>query len=279
MSSYQCPRSISLSLGVRFALVATLLALCRADAPAQSPAQYGIADLGTFGGAIAAALDINDYGSAIVGQAQTSSGANHAFLVGYGHPTPEDLGTLGGAESTAFAFGWDAVSGSSQTKTGQEHAFSYGLFPDTGMKDLGTLGGTWSAAYGAEYQIVVGASKTAGDKLTRAFSYRNGTMTALPFDWGGDSVARDVTGDLVVGYACTTGNASCHAFSFRLSTNTAVDLGSLGGNSVANSANYAEQIAGRRRSPSRRPGMRSSTRTDRSSILERSAAPTAKRST
>ena len=244
MSSDQRPRSVSLSFGLRAALIGIAVLLSRADVPTQSATPYGIKDLGTFDGGSAGALDVNEYGSAIVGQAQTSSGANHAFLFGYGHPTPEDLGTLGGAQSTAFAFGWDAVSGSSQTASGQEHAFSYGLFPDTGMKDLGTLGGTWSAAYGADYQIIVGASKTAGDARTRAFSYANGTMSALPFDWGGDSVARDVTGELTVGYACTSGNASCHAFSFRNSNGAVADLGSFGGNSVANSVNYAEQIAG-----------------------------------
>src|SRR5262245_42183103 len=108
MSSHQRRSFVSLSLVVRVGLVAIRVAWCRADAPAQSPAAYGIVDLGTFGGQSAAVFDVNDFGSGMVGQMQTAGGANHAF-VRYGGTLPEDLGTLGGAESTAFAFGWDAV--------------------------------------------------------------------------------------------------------------------------------------------------------------------------
>src|SRR5262245_29498323 len=115
MSSHQRRRSVSVSLLVRVALVAVGIALCRADTPAQSPAAYQVMGLGTFGGSSGEVFDVNEFGSAIVGQMQTATGANHAFLLGYGHALPKDLGTLGGAESTAFAFGWTAIAGSSQT--------------------------------------------------------------------------------------------------------------------------------------------------------------------
>ena len=67
-------------------------------------------------------------------------------------------------------------------------------------------------------------------------------MSALPISRGGDSVATAITGDRVVGYACTAGNASCRAFSIE--NGIVEDLGSLGGNSAANSLNYYGQTVG-----------------------------------
>jgi len=239
MISRQGRKSIPLS--VRVAIIGIVVALCRADVPTQSASQYGIADLGTLGGVAASASDVSEYGQAMVGQAQTSTGVYHAFV--QGRSGLKDLGALGGARSSAFAVGGDSIVGQAQTTSGQEHAFSYSLY-NAGAKmiDLGTLGGTWSAAYGTEYGIVVGASKTIGDARLQAFAYTNGAISRLAFDWGGDSAARAVASGLIVGYACTSGNASCRAFSFR--DGVATNLGSLGGNSIANAVNYNGQIAG-----------------------------------
>jgi hypothetical protein len=66
----------SIPLSVRLALVGIVVALCSADVPTQSAAQYGIADLGTLGGSSAAASDVSEYGGTMVGQAQTSTGNN-----------------------------------------------------------------------------------------------------------------------------------------------------------------------------------------------------------
>src|SRR2546428_6754868 len=52
----------SIPLSVRLALVGIVVALCSADVPTQSAAQYGIADLGTLGGSSAAASDVSEYG-------------------------------------------------------------------------------------------------------------------------------------------------------------------------------------------------------------------------
>ena len=91
--------------------------------------------------------------------------------------------------------------------------------------------------------IVVGASRTTGDTQLRAFQYLDGVMSPVAFDWGGDSVARGVNGaHEIVGYACTAANARCRAFLFQ--GGVATDLGSLGGNSVANAINESAQIAG-----------------------------------
>jgi len=202
-------------------------------------ASYSIADVGTIGGASAIGYDVAAFGQTMVGQAETSTGAYHAFA--QGRQGLQDLGTLGGKQSAAFAIYWSRIVGQAQTASGQDHAFSYDLYPTPGMVDLGTLGGTWSAAYGAG-DVIVGASKTAGDARVRAFQYANGTMSPLPFDWGGDSVARATSYGFIVGYACTSGNALCHAFSFH--DGAATDVGSLGGNSVANAVNDLGQIAG-----------------------------------
>jgi probable HAF family extracellular repeat protein len=229
-------------VSVRVALVCFVVALCRADAPAQSSSPYAVMDLGTLGGSAASGYDVAIFGQAMVGQAQTPEGTFHAFAQGFYGLT--DLGTLGGAQSTAFAVDFYNAVGSAQTASGQEHAFAYDLFRKSGMVDLGTLGGSSSVAYGALNGLIVGASTTAGDARVRAFAYPSstGTMTPLAFDWGGDSVARGTDGEQVVGYACTASNASCHAFLFK--DNTATDLGSFGGNSVANAVNYVGQVAG-----------------------------------
>jgi probable HAF family extracellular repeat protein len=228
---------------IRVALAAGAAAsLFNIDVRTQSAATYGIRDLGSLGGASAIGYDVDWAAGSMVGQAQTASGDYHAFRQGYGGL--EDLGTLGGSRSAAFNVIGGLIVGQAQTSAGQYHAFSLDSYQGSAMVDLGTLGGTWSAAYGGDYGIVVGASKTAGDARTQAFSYTNGKMSPLAFDWGGDSVARAVRayGGLIVGYACTSGNASCSAFAYRDSV--ATKLGSLGGNSVANAVNYSDQIAG-----------------------------------
>ena len=228
----------SILMSVRVALVAATIAFYSIDVPTQTP-PYRILDLGDLGGTKSAGYGIEELGQAMVGQAQTSTGAYHAFVKG--RAGIRDVGTLGGS-SEAFAIGGGSIVGKSQTALGEEHAFSADYWSGGPPVDLGTLpGGTWSAAYGAEYGTIVGASNT-GDGRLRAFVHTNGVMSPLALDWGGDSVARAVSGGLIVGQACTTGNASCIAFSFRDGVETKV--GPLGGKSVANAVSPSEQIAG-----------------------------------
>jgi probable HAF family extracellular repeat protein len=228
---------------IRVALVLGVVALYTSDVPTQtgSPLPYGIADLGTLGGVSAAGYDITEYGYVSVGKAQTASGAYHGFVRGYfGN---RDLGTLGGAQSTAFAASGTVVVGQAQIASGQQRAFQIDLWRDSALTNLGTLGGTWSAAYDVRYGIVVGASRTTGDARMRAFQYTDGAMSPVPIDWGGDSVARAVNSAYdIAGYACTAGNASCRAFVVRDGVPT--NLGSLGGNSVANGINENGLIVG-----------------------------------
>jgi probable HAF family extracellular repeat protein len=236
--------SASSSRRIRILLVVGALALCSSEVPTQSPPAltFGVMDLGTLGGAASAGLGVDEFAGTIVGRSRTASGSFHAF--GLADDGLVDLGTLGGAQSVAFDAYFGHVVGQSQTASGEEHAFGADLSrtPVT-LTDFGTLGGTFSAAYGINASGIVGASRTAGNARLRAFHIGTSGMAALPFDWGGDSEARDI--DIVeniVGYACTAGNASCRAFLFNGGSVTR--LGSLGGNSVGNGVNTWGEVAG-----------------------------------
>jgi probable HAF family extracellular repeat protein len=229
---------------VRVTCVLGLFAFAGHGLPAQQlppPAtSYGVMDLAAFAGAAADVHDTNELSSLIVGRARTATGAYHAFTFGYSGQT--DLGTLGGAESTAFGYGGGGVVGQSQIASGQTRAFLYLSHTNT-MTNLGTLGGTWSAAYGAEGAFVVGASRVAGDARIQAFVYSNGTMTAIPVNRGGDSAAKDVNGfGDIVGYACTASNVACKAFLYASGVTT--ELGPAVGKSVANRINSNQQVVG-----------------------------------
>lgn len=234
----------------RFRVVLTLAALglyssgVPTQAPSPPPLSFGIMDLGDLGGATTAGYGVNEFAGTMVGRSETPSGRYHGFA--FSDKGAVDLGTLGGLQSIAYDVEYGRIVGQSQTASGEEHAFSAPVYPTPGpMTDLGTLGGTFSAAYGAGIGsgMVVGASRTAGNARLRAFQWvQGGSMTALPFDWGGDSEARAVMDDQIVGYACTAGNASCRAFLFA--NGVATNLGSLGGNSVATGINTAGQIVG-----------------------------------
>ena len=218
------------------------LVVCGAQIPAQSPTPlpYGVMQFGLTAGTNSAAYDVGEYGQAIVGRSRSVSGPYHAFVDGYFGR--QDLGTLGGSDSTAFAFQSGTIVGQAQLASGQYRAFAYDLNANT-MTNLGTLGGTWSAAYAINSFVIVGASRIAGDVRLQAFRHDGGTMSAVAVDRGGDSVAKSVNGwGEIVGYACTSGNAQCRAF-LATAAGT-IELGPSSGNSVANGINDAQQIVG-----------------------------------
>ena len=82
---------------------------------------YSVIDLGTLGGTISHADDINASGQ-VVGWSARSSGIEHAFLWQNGIMT--DLGTLGGSYSTANGINdVGQIVGSAGTADGTAHAF------------------------------------------------------------------------------------------------------------------------------------------------------------
>jgi probable HAF family extracellular repeat protein len=95
----------------------------------------------------------------------------------YSGAVMNDLGTFGGAQSTAYGINnLGQVVGGAYTSGSREHAF---LYRAGVMTDLGTLGGYESRAYGinAAGQVVGFAATVGGGD--HAFLYSGGIMTDL----------------------------------------------------------------------------------------------------
>ena len=142
------------------ALVLTVALLPSAEAAGERTARYAVRDLGTLGGTVTAAGDVNALGQ-VVGFSMTNEGYLHAFLWEHGAMT--DLGTLGGESSYATAIN-DAgtVVGFSQVRNSRSsHAFIW--HRGGTMRDLGTLGGDQSFAADVNNAgLVVGRAFDAG---------------------------------------------------------------------------------------------------------------------
>ena len=115
-----------------------------------------IIDIGTLGGPTSVGYAIN-ITCQIIGQADTASGPNHAFLWTPTNPCNgstgqmADLGTLGGSKSSAQGLNTSGqVVGIASLASGQQHAFLWDPNTPNGstgqMADLGTLGGQNSLA-------------------------------------------------------------------------------------------------------------------------------------
>ena len=158
-----------------------------------------------------------------------------------------DLGTLGGAQSGAFAINeLGQVAGSAGRSDGTTHAF---FFDDVPLRDLGTIGGADSAAAGVNrHGQVVGRSLSVVGN-TKGFSFSAGVRRSLGTLGGSHSAAYAVNdaGD-VVGSATTAGNVATRAFLYR--GGALRSLGTLGGtNSVATAINQQGEITGSASTP------------------------------
>jgi probable HAF family extracellular repeat protein len=248
----------------RIAPVWLLLALLT---PSAARAQtYLVEDLGTLGGDLSGALDVDETGTVVGVSRITGSSLTHGFVY---DGAMLDLGTLGGAQSGARGINqFDEVVGWSLDPAGVQHAFlfkngtmidlgTFGGYSDArgindardvvgssstvpgnheraflwqgaGLVDLGTLGGTESRAYAINEsgEICGFAQNSAGD--LRPFLYRDGRMIDLGSlgGWAGHAYALNNTGK-VVGWSMLIPNYLSHAFLW--SEGTLIDLGTLGG--------------------------------------------------
>ncbi|QLE58273.1 DUF3466 family protein [Nostoc sp. TCL26-01] len=130
------------------------------------------------------ASDINDLGQ-VVGSSLNTNLETHAFRTAPNssiNQATDDLGTLGGAESSAYGINnLGQVVGVSATASGEYHAFL--TAPNSPINlatdDLGTLGGSYSSADDINnLGQVVGSSTTASGQR-RAFLYEKGRMLDL----------------------------------------------------------------------------------------------------
>jgi probable HAF family extracellular repeat protein len=177
----------------------------------------------------------------VTGFAQTSTGAEHAFL--WNRNTMLDLGTLGGNTSIGYAVNANGqVAGSSSTASGNLNAF---LWTGSTMLDLGTLGGTYSEGFDINTSGMVGGSASlTGDANRHAFLWNGTSILDLGTLGGPDSGVNRIntSGSATGSSELTTAGGPSHAFLWNGST--MVDLGSLGGDSDGLGINDSGQVTG-----------------------------------
>lgn len=221
------------------AVVAGLAVLAMAPSVAFAQVRYSVTDLGTLGGSYSYAYGINSNGQ-VVGDAQTSSGVQHAFLYSGGIMT--DLGTLGGSLSIARSINDSGqIVGVSDISSSAYHPF---LYSGGHMTDLNTFVGS-SEAFGINNngQVVGEWHNNYPGVGGRAFLISGASSSSLGTFGGLQSSANAINNNgQIVGSADTSAGFG-HAFFY--SGGIMTDLGTLGGSrSVAGAINDSGQIVG-----------------------------------
>ena len=229
-----------LLLGV--GLLSAVSHVCAATAASQTP-EYAVIDLGTLGGTVSHARDINEHGHVAGVSRFDDSGRNHAFL--YADGLMQDLGALNAEHSEALGINdYDEVVGVIWNDDFSiYHAF---LYSNGSMEDLGTLSGKYSIAFEINNasQVVGWSRIDNGLGSNRAFMYENGVMRNLGRLPGGDnSEAFGINNaGQVVGASTIFGFGRNRAF--LLSDGVMENLGTRDGNSQAYAINELGDVVG-----------------------------------
>jgi probable HAF family extracellular repeat protein len=208
-------------------------------APLAAATEYAVFDLGAL-------TDIPDGSSAAVGAVNASgqvaftsapAGVYHGFRFGGGSRT--DLGTLGGAQSTAAGINNSGqVVGRSTTSAGVEHAYIWtpggtgGVVGNPQMKDLNpSTIASEAVAINTSGQVTGFVTIPANGNKTadRAFRYTAGTMTQLPLPAGNFAASYGYginDAGKVVGEAYGPANVGQ---GYLYNGTTSVEIGDLGG--------------------------------------------------
>jgi len=219
-----------------------------------------IINLGTLGGNNSLAQGINERGQ-IIGDANNSIpdpfagvlvplGATeaHAFLWEDG--SMQDLGTLGGPDSSAFYLnergevaGYSFTNSTPNSTTGIPTVDPF-LWSHGRMLDLGTLGGTFGFADALNSRgQVAGGSNLAGDQTGHPFLWDRSGLKDLGTLGGSYGEADGMNDDgVVVGFADVAGDSHVDAFLWEKGKMT--DLGNPGCDSSAARINNRRQAVG-----------------------------------
>ena len=210
---------------IRALILGLMLApwVCAAD----SAHEWTLIDIGTFGGPGSYATAVSGNGL-VVGCADLATGGTHAFI--YDGATLRDLGP-GSAQASGNSCAL-AVNNAGLV-AGRSTTGDLVIWDGSSVISIGKQG-----AIGAmnDRGVVVGAYKDGEN--TRAFSFENGTLTALVVSPEGGSSATDINtrGQIV-------GAANGRAFLYE--NGVAKVLGTLGGNrSIAKSINDSGKVVG-----------------------------------
>jgi probable HAF family extracellular repeat protein len=183
-------------------------------------------DLGTLGGSISVANDLNELDQ-VTGYSTAVGDAQYRGFLSIG-PTMFNLGSLGGPVSAGTAVNESGVVTGYSYLTPLGANYHAIVSQNGGLTDLGTLGGSLSSGVDInDFGEVAGDSNVPGDFTSHAFLF-NGVMNDAGTLGGTFSSANDLNNlGQLVGNATTADDAELHGYIY--SDGTMQDLGTLGG--------------------------------------------------